>query len=393
MANQQPRQPRDDDAVLGSPNFAPQGAMVLGGLAGIQRRFASPVAEVRVSALQAVVQYGQDGVALLLEGLQDESLDVQRVAYALLRQQQNPQVNRLLRGYLPYRLLSPLKTVKTGIGTVLSADGEAVAYRRRKRVYVGSITGEKPLYTVPASSWDVYALGQEYGLIRIKNGATPAIEVWQQGELQHCCYGHQREITAVAVSPDGTILATGGGDAKINLWNLQKGKLVGTFGIHLTVGAHTGTILYLAFSPDGRQLVSCSRDHTVKVWDLKTRDRPITLRTYAGCVALSPDGLTVATTGWYGDILLWNISTQRITRRLPGHLYSVKAMQFTPFGRLLVTVGRDSKIQFWDVYSGETFHTLETAEIAAMEQLVIVGEGQQLLTVGENKTLTVWGIE
>ncbi|MDB9311955.1 hypothetical protein PN462_02485 [Spirulina sp. CS-785/01] len=393
MANSQPRQPREDDAVLGSPNFAPQGAMVLGGLAGIQRRFASPVAEVRVAALQAVAKYGQEGVSLLLEGLTDDALEVQRVAYMLLQRQADPQVRRLLRGYLPYRLLSPVKTMKTGFGTVLSADGTRMAYRRGKRVYLCPGAGETLLYSLPAGSRELYAVTQEDYLIRIKNGGTPAIEVWQSGEMQFCFYGHQREITAVAVSPDGGILATGGGDTKINLWDLRKGKLVGTFGVHLTVGSHRGTILHLAFSPDGKQLVSSSRDQTVKVWDLVTRDRPITLRSYAACAALSPDGLTVATTGWYGDILLWDISTQRITRRFPGHLYSVKAMAFTPFGRLLVSVGRDSKIQFWDVYAGDTFHTLETSEIAAMEQVAILGEGEQVLTVGENKTLTVWGID
>ena len=70
------------------------------------------------------------------------------------------------------------------------------------------------------------------------------------------------EVTGCAVSPDGTTLASGGVDSRINLWNLK----VKQPALVATLRGHTSGILRAVFSPDGNTLATASKDGTVRLW-------------------------------------------------------------------------------------------------------------------------------
>ena len=69
------------------------------------------------------------------------------------------------------------------------------------------------------------------------------------------------EVLAVAFSPDGTRIASGGRDGILRLWDAGTGDLL------LKLEGHSDYIKSLAFSPDGRQIATGSGDHTVRIWD------------------------------------------------------------------------------------------------------------------------------
>ncbi|AFZ44411.1 protein of unknown function DUF323 [Halothece sp. PCC 7418] len=83
------QQPKDTDAVLGGKK-TPQRSLVLGGIQGVKQRLQAPEEEVREDALYQALNYGEEGLALVIASLEDESLRVSNTAYELLLKQPNP---------------------------------------------------------------------------------------------------------------------------------------------------------------------------------------------------------------------------------------------------------------------------------------------------------------
>jgi WD40 repeat protein len=67
-------------------------------------------------------------------------------------------------------------------------------------------------------------------------------------------------VNALAISPDGQVLASGSADKTIKLWHLATGQLI------RTLKGHLSSVNSIAISPDGETLVSGSADKTIKLW-------------------------------------------------------------------------------------------------------------------------------
>ncbi|HEY9708968.1 MAG TPA: formylglycine-generating enzyme family protein [Oculatellaceae cyanobacterium] len=102
MTNNNPNQPKEYDAVLGGDAPPLVGGAVLGGIEGVKMRFASAALQQRVTALSEALKYGEAGLDLVIQGLQDESKQVQYTAYSLLEERQEARIKKLLRNYLPW---------------------------------------------------------------------------------------------------------------------------------------------------------------------------------------------------------------------------------------------------------------------------------------------------
>lgn len=75
------------------------------------------------------------------------------------------------------------------------------------------------------------------------------------------------EASAIALSPDGLMVAMGAADGTVQAWDIR----AGAFRL-LPVGAHTGEVLDLAFDDAGRRLASSGVDGTIRIWDLAYDD-------------------------------------------------------------------------------------------------------------------------
>ncbi len=109
--------------------------------------------------------------------------------------------------------------------------------------------------------------------------------------------------TAVAVSPDGRLVASGHVGGVIRLWNSETGVEL------RQVAAHDDRVYSLDFSPDGTRLVSGGLDFSVRVFDVATLEQVLELRGHEDSlrdVAFSPDGTQIASCGSDGTVRLWD---------------------------------------------------------------------------------------
>ncbi len=92
-------QPREYDAVLGSNNTAALTDAVLGGIEGVKRRLATGDIESRIIALSQALNYGEAGLDLVIQALQDRSKQIQWSAYGLLARKTETKVEQALQSF------------------------------------------------------------------------------------------------------------------------------------------------------------------------------------------------------------------------------------------------------------------------------------------------------
>ncbi|HEV3293785.1 MAG TPA: NB-ARC domain-containing protein, partial [Streptosporangiaceae bacterium] len=154
--------------------------------------------------------------------------------------------------------------------------------------------------------------------------------------LRRVLTGHISEVEAVVVAPDGSWLASGGGDGTVRIWDAATGRE------RAALTGHTGGVAVMVVAPDGSWLASGSYDGTVRIWDTATgRERAAlkggTAGSFGGveAVVVAPDGSWLAAASGDGTVRIWDAATGRERAALTGHTDSVVVMAVAPDGSWL----------------------------------------------------------
>jgi WD40 repeat protein len=165
---------------------------------------------------------------------------------------------------------------------------------------------------------------------------------------------------ALALTADGALLAVGGTDDAVRLWDVSNRAAPRPLGSPLS--GFDSAVQSVAFSPDGRTMAAGGGGDAVLRWDLSTPGlaRPLSpLRGVAGTtqtVAFAPDGRTIATGGTDGVLRIW--STEGTTEAPPivefpvGDKTVIDSAAFSPDSGLLAVGSKDKTIRVWNVGAG-----------------------------------------
>jgi WD40 repeat protein len=195
------------------------------------------------------------------------------------------------------------------------------------------------------------------------------------------------DIYKLAISPDDRLIATGGSDGKISIWEIGNGQNT------LNLKAHAGHVVGLVFTADSQRLISSSFDKQIKIWNIETGTCLKSWDSSMPCyrIALSHDGKTMASGSECGDVVIWNTETGKLLRTFVGHTLQSMSVAFHPQGKLLASSSCDASIKLWDITTGKCIKNL-TGHTSFAFSVNFSPDGNQLVSSSFDATIKIWDV-
>ncbi|MDP6506786.1 MAG: WD40 repeat domain-containing protein, partial [Planctomycetota bacterium] len=216
-------------------------------------------------------------------------------------------------------------------------------------------------------------------------------ELRQQGSLDI----PTDRVLALAFSPDGKVLAAGGGDEVVRIWNPNTGAPIAE------LDEHQDTVLSLAFPPSGNLLASAGTDQEIKLWDVQNLDlENKSLKTLTGhenritALTFSSDGHRLFSGSDDGTIRIWNIENlaeMEPARTLKGHLGGIECLAYSDESGL-ASGSSDRTAKLWDIQNYRMTRTFK-GHLDAVISIAFSNDKSSLITGSADHTIKLWDLK
>lgn len=287
-----------------------------------------------------------------------------------------------------------------GVVWVWDADSGEVIHKRR--------VGVKPLDSIAWSGdGKRLAVGSWDGQVHLLSKDTEELDTIQVPDN-----GVYTAVIAVAISPNGRLMACGSKDRTARVWELESGRLVAT------LEGHQGFVTEVLFSPAGNELWTAGADGTIRQWDIEQAKQLRVLRGHdasvVGLAAIVPQGADAAggsnrpgqtpddeaggspsnfelcSVGLDGAIRRWAPAHDEVQRRLRLAHEGTYTTVWSPDGSRIYVACYDGTVQIVDAQSGSSLPGWTAHEGSSCNTLSLSADGRRLLTCSWDKTARLW---
>ncbi|XP_029433433.1 transducin beta-like protein 3 isoform X2 [Rhinatrema bivittatum] len=210
----------------------------------------------------------------------------------------------------------------------------------------------------------------------------------------------QEEITSFILSPDDEILVTGSRALLLKQWDWRENKCCRTW-----KAIHTAPVASMTFDPTSTLLATGGCDSTIKIWDVIKQYCTHNLKGSSGVVHIvefHPDisQLQLFSSSMDYKIRIWDLKSSRCLVALESHYSAVTSLSFTADGATLLSSGRDKVCTVWDLKTQKPKRTIPVYE--SVEAAVVLPEsgesqppgvqnqGLHFITAGSKGILRIW---
>ncbi|WP_158633482.1 WD40 domain-containing protein [Tautonia sociabilis] len=235
---------------------------------------------------------------------------------------------------------------------------------------------------------------------RVAASGSTGLKVWEAGTgVGVVAFGHvsadkpgqASPVNALAFAGDGTI-ASGADDSTLKLWTFS-----GRWAPSATLGPHTFRVLAIDFSPDGTLIATGggapAGSGEVKLWDAASGslllDLPELHSDTVFGLRFRPDGSFLASGAADKFVRVVAVPSGELTKTFEGHTHHVMSVDWNADGTQLVSGGADKVLKFWDFEKGEQLRTAQEAGNQVTSVRWIPGKDEVLGASGD-KTVRVW---
>uniref|UniRef100_UPI00358F3981 transducin beta-like protein 3 n=1 Tax=Myxine glutinosa TaxID=7769 RepID=UPI00358F3981 len=210
----------------------------------------------------------------------------------------------------------------------------------------------------------------------------------------------EEDVSCFILSPDDQVLVTSSKALLLRQWEWRNGLCTRTW-----KAIHRSPVTTMAFDPTSTLLATGGSDSTIKVWDVIKQYCTHNFKGFTGVVSVlafhpDPSCLRLFSAAMDCHLRIWDLMTSSCLVTLEAHFSTITALRFTTDGSQLLSAGRDKVVIVWDIISNKQKRTIPVFE--SIEDVVILpqnedfsaigvkGAGVHFLSVGNKGLLKVW---
>ena len=315
----------------------------------------------------------------------------------------------------------------------LSPDGNLMADVDNdiQAIRIWNIQSGKCIQVMKGHSGDVNSAAfSPDGTKVVSASCDSTVRIWdvQNGKCLQILRGHTDKVNTAVLSPDGISIVSASNDETIRIWDInhlkclkkvikaetvinsinycQNGKNIVSSGygntIHIwneqsgkcinMLHGHKKNVKVVSVSPNEKYIASASEDSTLRIWDAQNGSCLQTIKTESpiDLVVFSPDNRNIASVS-HNTIKIWNAQKGTCLKTIEGVFYGIRSVEFSPYGRLMVSVSGDGIMRIWNTISGECLQIIECPN--CFNSIDFSPDGKYIVLACYDKNIYIWDMK